>query len=105
MRTLKFNVDRQIISKDPECDFSGLVSGTSKYLKAAFDFSEEWDGCRKAAVFSNIINEKIAVPIINNSCEIPSDILIFKKFRVSVVGAKDDGYYITSNKIEVRQNG
>lgn len=34
MRILKFIVDKQIIRRDPNCDFSNLVSGTKGYLKA-----------------------------------------------------------------------
>lgn len=30
MRTLSFIVDRQIIKKNPECDFDNIVPGTSR---------------------------------------------------------------------------
>lgn len=105
MRTLKFIVNKQLIEKDPDCDFSGLVPGTSKYLQAKFTFSEEWNGCRKAVVFRNLINKEFPVPLINDTCVIPAEVLVNKKFRLYVVGAKDNGYYITTNKAEVKQNG
>ena len=41
MRTLKFKVDGQIITKHPDCDFSNLVPGTEGYLRAEFIFSDE----------------------------------------------------------------
>ena len=47
MRILRFTVDAQKISPDPDCDFSGLVSGTAGYLKASFKFSKEWSGMVK----------------------------------------------------------
>lgn len=49
MRILQFRINGQKLSKDG--DFSNLVAGTKGYLKAAFNFDEDWDGCRKAAVF------------------------------------------------------
>ncbi len=38
MRILKFIVNKQKIRPDPTCDFSGLIKGTSGYLKASFSF-------------------------------------------------------------------
>ena len=34
MRTLSFIVDKQIITKDPECDFSNLIPGTARIFKS-----------------------------------------------------------------------
>ena len=51
MRLLKFNVDAQHIRKDTECDFNGLVSGTSGYLRAQFALSSEWQNCIVIASF------------------------------------------------------
>lgn len=41
MRVLRFIVNNQRIYPDPKCDFSGLVKGTTGYLKALFIFSPE----------------------------------------------------------------
>ena len=49
MRTLKFAVNAQRITSDPNCDFSGIVPGTAGYLKAHFSFSPEWSGMVKVA--------------------------------------------------------
>lgn len=68
---------------------------------AEFSFSMEWEGCRKAAIFT-MLREEFPVPIINNMCKIPAEALIRNKFKVSVVGEKD-GYRITTNKTEVEQ--
>ena len=103
MRTLKFGVDGQSIKKDPSCDFSGLVPGTKGYLEAYFHFSDEWKGCKKAAVFT-ALGKEYAVPLINGKCEIPEKALTWKLFSVKVAGERD-GYRITTNRVEVLQDG
>lgn len=104
MRILKFIVDKQIITPDPKCDFSGLVPGTNGYLKAEFIFSEEWKECSKAAIFS-VLRDEYPVSLKNNACIIPEEALKGKKFKVTVVGVKGEEYRIITNKAEVRQNG
>lgn len=103
MRTLKFIVDGQSIKKDPSCDFKGLVPGTKGYLEAHFQFSDEWKNCKKAAVFGSL-GQEYAVPLINGKCEIPEKALTWRLFSVKVAGIRD-GYRITTNKVEVLQNG
>lgn len=51
MRILRFIANGQMLEPDPECDFTGLVSGTSGYLHAEFEFDNDWIGCRVAASF------------------------------------------------------
>lgn len=41
MRILKFIVQAQTITMGPDCDFSGIVSGTQGYLQAQFNVSKE----------------------------------------------------------------
>ena len=103
MRTLNFIIEAQTIHPDPACDFSGIVRGTKGYLQAEFSFSAEWNGCRRAAVFTKLCKD-YPVPIVNNKCEIPEEALTWNTFTVAVVGARD-GYRITTNKTEVRQDG
>ncbi len=103
MRTLKFLVDGQSIWKDPSCDFSHIVQGTKGYLSASFSFSSDWDCCRKAAIFS-CLGRNYPVPVIHNKCQIPESALLYKYFRVKVVGERD-GYRITTNDEEVQQDG
>lgn len=102
MRLLQFNVNAQTISKDPECDFSNLVSGTSGYLKAKFKFSEEWDNCIKIARFFRGNNEYATCLDCNNECDIPEEALVGATFRVSVLG-QNNNYRINSNSLSVRQ--
>lgn len=101
MRLLMFNVDSQHITRDPECDFTGLVAGTRNYLKACFSFSQEWDGCVLVASFWRGGREH-AVRIIDGACEIPPEVLSGMTFSVSVTGQKGD-YRITTNRVTVRQ--
>lgn len=103
MRILKFIVDSQNIQKNSECDFRGLVPGTKGYLEASFQFSKEWKGCKKAAVF-NSLGKEYPVPLVEGKCKIPEGALSAKMFTVRVVG-EYDGYRITTNKTEVLQNG
>lgn len=100
MRILQFRINRQKLSKDG--DFSNLVAGTKGYLKAAFNFDEDWDGRRKAAVFLKY-SEAYPVPIINGNCEIPEEISGQKNWKIYLIGERD-GYRIVTNIEEVHQN-
>ena len=102
MRTIKFVVDGQSIKKDPSCDFSGLVSGSVGYLKAKFQFSSEWHGCKKAASFWLGDEEHAKMLDSLDSCFIPEAALVTDQFKVSVIGVRP-GYRITTNKTRVRQ--
>lgn len=42
MRTLKFNVNGQILRADSKCDFENIVAGSKNYLIAEFNFNAEW---------------------------------------------------------------
>lgn len=102
-RTLEFDVDKQRLTRNRECDFSGLVAGSVGYLRAKFKFSfSGWHGCKKAARFW-VDDEEYAVLLDkDDSCTIPSEALVGERFRVSVMGAKPN-YRIETNKVKVRQ--
>lgn len=101
MRTLKFIITAQNIQKDPDCDFTGIVAGTEGYLRAEFSVSQEWTGCRMAAVFSSL-GKEYPRPVIEGKCEIPKEALTWDNFGVRVVGQRD-GYRITTNEIKIKQ--
>lgn len=108
MRILEFDVIKQRLRKNRDCDFSGLVAGSVGYLKAKFNFSPEWDGCKKAASFKlkdpNRVFELGELIGEDNTCNIPSDILLSREFYVSVKGVNDDGTYkIESSEIRIKQ--
>lgn len=102
MRVLKFIVTGQSIKKSPECDFSDIVAGSIGYLKASFEFSDEWDDCEKVAMFWNDDETSKVHLDENNSCAIQANVLTTEKFYVSVVGKKA-GYRIVSADTKVTQ--
>ena len=102
MRLLMFNVDSQHVTRDPDCDFTGLVAGTRKYLKARFSFSQEWDECTLVAASFWRGGKEYAIRLKNGECDIPSEALTGKTFSVSVTGQRGD-YRITTNRVTVRQ--
>jgi hypothetical protein len=87
MRVLDFDVNRQIITKSPECDFNDIVAGTQGYLKARFNFSREWAGYMRVAVFTCRGAEE-ARPLLGNMCDVPSEVLLGDSFKVTVVGKR-----------------
>lgn len=105
MRNLQFVVDNQVITKDPDCDFSNLVIGTSGYVRASFKFSDEWDGFRKVVEFSS--GRKEYSPQIlgdNESCIIPGEVLKRPIFNIRVLGKRQD-IILRTNTVQVRQRG
>lgn len=102
MRILEFIVEEQILSKDKNCDFSNIISGTKGYLKARFKFSKSWQGYGKVAVFVNLFEEYPVVVKPDNTCEIPPEALTSSKFEVYVAGIKGKGK-LTSSSVEIRQ--
>lgn len=106
MRTLCFNVKKQIIERDPSCDFSGLVAGTSGYLDAKFSFSADWDGCVKVVgFFSKDGKEFEPCKLSNdNACHVPSEALAYHEFKIQIYGKKK-GCFITTRPITIKQYG
>lgn len=104
MRTLRFNVTGQKLARAPECDFSGIVRGTSGYLKAQFATDGEWNGCKKAAAFYDMFGNEHAAPVIGGECEIPKEALGGEIFAVRLTGMRA-GYKITTNKLFIEQEG
>jgi hypothetical protein len=106
LRTLKFIVDKQIIKKDPSCDFSGLVRGTKGYLEAKFSFSPEWSGCVKVVGFfsGNGVEYKPQPLDKNGCCAIPDEAVKRQSFKIKVYGKKPN-YFIQTNEITIIQDG
>lgn len=103
MRILRFNVDKQRITKEKDCDFSGIVAGSIGYLHAKFHFSTEWDECTaKIARFWIDEEEHSVILDSNNECEIPPEALTGRIFKVSVMGVAPS-FRIDTNKTKVRQ--
>lgn len=103
MRTLDFIVEGQNIEESPNCDFSGIISGSSGYLQARFRFSPEWRSMVKAAVFSER-NTVENVLITDNICTIPASVLTRKSFKIKVVGQGKNKSRVTTNTLVIRQD-
>lgn len=101
MRTLKFDVSNQHISKDRTCDFNRLVTGSKGYLRAEFTFSSDWAGCAKAASFW-AGNVEYGMLLENNACMIPDEVLRETVFYVEVTG-KRDRMIFTTDRVKVEQ--
>ena len=106
MRTLKFIVDGQTISLDPDCDFSGLTPGAEGYLVAKFSFSPEWNDTTKVAAFFSNLGREFQPQIIkaDRTCTIPIEAVAKSIFKVQVIGQRG-AYKISTNKVKVYQKG
>ena len=106
MRTLRFIVNGQIIKPDPNCDFTGLVPGTSGYLQAEFSFSEEWRNCVKVAGFYSMLGKEYEPRLLKDgkTCMIPAEALKRKSFKMQLAGKRGE-YEIKTNKVTVNQDG
>ena len=105
MRILEFMVRRQMLSKNPVCDFTNIVPGSKGYLKARFFFSDDWEGCTKVVGFYYGNTEFPPKELSeDNTCAIPYEALENPSFDIKVFG-KRKGFGISTNKITVSQNG
>jgi hypothetical protein len=106
MKTLKFKVDGQHITLDPECDAQNLVPGSKGYVLAEFEFSKEWDNCTKVAAFYSNLGREFDPQVLKEGklCIIPLGALRLSVFKVKVFGKKEV-YTICTNKAIVYQKG
>ena len=107
MRTLKFNVNKQIIERDSKCNFDNLVPGTEGYLQANFSFTPEWNDYVKVAAFWSMLGKEYEPQALDNynNCMIPTEALKRRSFKVQIIGRRPDGAQLKTNKIPVTQNG
>lgn len=104
MRTLEFILDKQILRKDPKCDYRNLILGTKGYLSFHFSFSKDWDGCNKAIQFLDKNDHEIDAFLLDDSdsITIPDEIAALQAISFRVHGVKN-GYLIISSVITVYQ--
>ena len=95
---LKFNVKNQIITRE---DAFPVVADSRDYLKASFQFSEEWQG-DITAIFG-FCGEFYSVLLKDGGCDVPWEVIKTPAFTVSVVC----GDRITANmaSVEVELSG
>lgn len=104
MRLLEFKVNKQVLSKQPGCDFSHIVADSIGYLRARFNVSSEWDDCKKAASFKAAGSDSEFAVLLdeNNECNIPSVALSGEYFTVYLTGVRDR-YQIRTTEYKVKQ--
>lgn len=106
MRTLKFIVNKNTITQDPSCDFSGLFPGRNPDVRAEFTFSPEWNNKVKVAAFWSMMDAEYPPQIIDedNGCIIPAEALSRAAFNIQILGKRRTDS-LTTNKFTVRQTG
>lgn len=102
MRTLEFDVNATALSKSSNCDFSGLIKGSKKYLVCHFTFDNTWDGARRIVEFQTKEEDKFYELTDENACYVPDDFAAENYFKVSIHGVKDKEQFET-NKVLIRQ--
>lgn len=102
MRTLRFFVSGQKLSRNPESDFSGIIRGSKGFLECSFNLSKEWNGCKIAASFWHYDKEIDAAPVISGNCMVPDSVTDYREFEISLVGVRK-GYRITTNRVKIEQ--
>lgn len=101
MRNLDFIVIGQALSRDQRCDFSGLVAGSTGYLRARFTFCKEWAGCKKVAIFT-CKGKGYPVPLEANMCQIPAEALTGSPVQVRVFGRRP-GFEVATGVVAFSQ--
>ena len=107
MRVLKFIVEDTTIRKDPTCDFTGLVPGSTEPVRAEFTFSSDWKSKVKVAGFWSIMGAEYEPQAINDdgSCEIPIEALSKLAFKIQVLGQKRGSEIKRTDVITIYQSG
>ena len=106
MKTLKFNVEGQVLSLDPSCNLEDVIPGTEGYIQAEFSFSSEWENCLKVVAFYSNLGREFEPRVLKNGkvCDIPAEALKRSIFKVKVLGKRND-YNICTNKVTLYQRG
>lgn len=99
MRILEYRVIGQRLV--PTGDHSGLVAGTTGYLRARFMFNNDWNDCIKRVTF---VADGVEYPVrlVNDECVIPPAALKDTIFELYVEGRKQN-YEIISRPTRERQ--
>lgn len=87
-------VNQRIKIEPPE-----TAEGTMEYLRAEFDFSEEWDGLTKTAFFRGANGNTYSQLLENDACTVPAEALAVPgRVGVSVSGTRGETIITTDIK-------
>ena len=93
---LKFKLQGQRLTRtDRLCP----VAHSKNFLCAEFEFSHQWSGCEKTAIFKNADGVAYSVLLSDDKCRIPYEVM-GADFYVSVFGVKGE-LRITSDEVTV----
>lgn len=87
MRTIKFKVEQQLISRLG--DHKNIYTGTENYLELEFEFDDNWKDCVKAIVFNPGPNESSDI-LKDNKCMVPNDLCQNRFIKFYIVGKRAD---------------
>ncbi len=95
--------------------YDEVVSDSVEYLKVKFEYSDDWSGYTKTAVFTNetldksvavVLEEGSSLYIDENTCLVPYEVIKAPEFRVSVFGIKGESLITASaGYVEVVESG
>ena len=95
--------------------YDDVVSDSVKYLKIHFEFSDDWNGYTKTAIFHNENTDKtVTVLMVNgeplylgdDTCLVPHEVIKSPQFTVSVCGILGDSTITTDAKtVVVHESG
>lgn len=94
---LTFSINNQELTRT---DNQLVVGGTYKYLYAMFEFSDDWNSVSINAIFSSDGIKTYAMPVLNNICLVPWEVIVSPNFTLAMYGFKDEKK-ITTNELMV----
>lgn len=90
MQTLKFTINKQVIKWENQC--RKPVEKSKGVVYAQFTFDEEWDGLKPTIVFDNdFANKPVGVIWTGDPIQVPPEVLVQGRLRVSAIGFGDGG--------------
>lgn len=93
MQILKFTCKEQILTA--ECPGRLVIAESRQHVFAQFELDSEWDGLTVTAIFSNDFGPKgYAVTLTGGPVEVPPEVLVEGRLRVSLEGLGNGGNYL-----------
>lgn len=93
MQILKFTCKEQILTA--ECPGRLVIAESRQHVFARFELDSEWDGLTVTAIFSNDFGPKgYAVTLTGGPVEVPPEVLVEGRLRVSLEGLGNGGNYL-----------
>lgn len=100
MRTLKFNIKGQKLSKDPSSNFYGIIKGSKGYLSTSFSFDSEWNGLRKVIYVEEL---QTYYPLQNDIWAIPDELSEYNTITIRVYGVGSKQKELLTNSVTIYQ--